>query len=150
MTTIEGLISHPSRVRSIEYKDPLSSSAVHFPYEVPDDTFFSDANINYIKQSVNLRLARLGYSTDTDNILRVMRSIYQSSFYHRDVDFMNKATIAGIVQHIQDDIDFVKMNNNRSKWTSPFFYPESGIVRINGIKLNKKKPQVPVFVFSNV
>lgn len=160
MSTIEGLQYHPSRLRSITY-DPINSDEKEPLYEYPEDIFFSEKNISKITQEVNVRLGKLGYPTsinipeqgyivNQNSIIRVMRSIYQSAFLHRDIDYMNNATIQGIVQNVKDNIDFIDMNRKRSKWILNF-YPESGITRMNStsIKLNRRKPFAPVYAFSN-
>jgi hypothetical protein len=146
MTTIEGLQSHPSRIRGIDYTNPPDPL-----YDIPDEKFFSEDNIAYIQQTVNRHIGRTGYTVDYDSIIRIMRAVYQSSFLHRDFNYMTNAAIRGVVQHIEDEIDFMKMQRQRSRWI--LNYPmESGITRMNStsIKLNKRKPYAPIFAFSNV
>jgi hypothetical protein len=147
MTTIEGLQTHPSRVRSLYY-DPENPDPLH---EVPAEDFFADSNISYIQKSVNKLIEGIGYTIEIDSILRVMRGVYQSSFLHRDKEYMNMAVINGLVQHMKDDIDFIKLNRSRNRWITNYL-PSSGITRMNStsIKLNRKKPYAPVFAFSNV
>jgi hypothetical protein len=147
MTTIEGLYTHPSRQRSLYY-DPNIPDPLH---DNPPEKFFSDSNISYIQKSVNKLIEGTGYAIEMDSILRVMKSVYQTSFLHRDFEYMNRAVINGVVQKMKDDIDFIKLNRSRNRWITNYL-PESTICRMNStsIKLNRKKPYAPVFAFSNV
>ena len=108
MTTIENLNTHPSRIRGIDYDPPTPL------FDVPAEKFFSDDNIAFVQNSVNRRIGRTGYNIDYASIIRVMRAVYQSSFLHRDFDYMTKASIKGVIQHVEDEIDFSKTNRQRS------------------------------------
>ena len=144
MTTIKEIQTHPSRIRSIYY-DPENPDPLH---EVPAEDFFADSNISYIQKSVNKLIEGTGYAIEIDSILRAMKSIYQSSFLHRDFDYMNRAVINGVVQQLKDDIDFMKLNRSRNRWIMNY-PPEMGITRMNStsIKLNRKKSFAPVYMF---
>jgi hypothetical protein len=124
---------------------------------VTDDAedFFSSKNIEMLVNIINkeirsMNLSKNGRVVDVinhDTVINSMRSVFGGTKL-RNINSMNKTVVNSLLQRIKDELDLLDTNGKRDIWITNYL-PESGIVRLNGIKLNRKKPHAVVFAYSN-
>ena len=102
------------------------------------EDFLSTKNIAMLEKAINKGLQNIkgcrNGIINRDTVINNMRNTWNNTKL-RNVSFMNKVVVNGTLQRIKDEQDFIEMNQNRNIWITNYL-PNSGIVRMNGIKTN--------------